>query len=324
MSDWHASNSADWTPIGSRMITGHGGGVGPYQASYTIDLASGPVLNGSVSADIKLTESGVTGAGLVCRADPHWTFMAFYTAPENTSDDSTVARLGMFREGLLVPVAQLAEPVRLERGYNHFSLEFFSGRARGEIRAGERTYELTATCPQVPFPGHAGLVKFYGAGVLARSWAVERTQLPFVPAASRRTEGQKFEYDVFLCHASETAKEVQAIADALADRGISYWLDKERIKFGDSVTKKIEEGLLGSHYLLPCISKDLTARGWTRAEIGSALVPELRGDSSRITIPLLLAEAEPDDIPPLLRDKRWVSSTNKVEFDEFVSFLLSH
>ncbi|WP_406349071.1 toll/interleukin-1 receptor domain-containing protein [Streptomyces sp. NBC_01597] len=324
MNDWYASNSRDWTPLGSGMITGHGGGVGPYAASYTISLASETILNGSVSTAIRLTSRRATGAGLVCRADRNWTFVAFYTAPENPGDDTTVARLGVFREGVLTPIAQLEEPVTLARGFNRFTLEFYSGQIRGEIRADERTYELRASCAHIPFPGHVGLVKFYGAGVMARGWAAEQTRIPFITAAARRKEGQMFKYDVFLCHASQTADEVADIAKLLADRGVSYWLDKEQITYGDRISEKIEEGLRGSHYVLPCISKHISRSGWTRAEYGAILNAELSGDSTRIVVPLLLAEAETSDIPLLFRDKARVTSTNKVEFDRFIDFLLSN
>lgn len=323
MSDWHSSNSGEWT-IGSRLITGYGGGVGTYAASYAIDLASGPLLNGSVSAGIQFTDRWAAGAGLVCRADRNWTFVAFYAVSENADGNTAVARFGAFREGLLIPVAQLAEPVRLGKGYHHFSLEFFSGRMRGEIRTAQHTYELTANCPHVPFPGHAGLVKFYGSGLLAKSWTVERSHTPFAAPAPRRAGGQEYEFSVFLCHASEDTESVQLIAKALAAKGIRYWLDSEQINFGDRVSEKIEAGLRASRYILPCVSPALTERGWTRAEFGSVLNAELSGDSSRMVIPLMLTGAETDDIPLLFRDKRRVSSTNKVEFEEFVSFLLSH
>ncbi|MCX4905856.1 toll/interleukin-1 receptor domain-containing protein [Streptomyces sp. NBC_00878] len=324
MSTWHASNSAEWTPVGSRMITGHGGGMGPYDASYVIDLSSGPLLNGSVSAAVRLTDRGATGAGVVCRADRDWTFVAFYTAPDDPSEDTTVARLGVFQEGVLTPVAQLAEPVRLAPGYNRFTLEFFSGRIRGEIRAGDRTYELTALCPHIPFPGHTGLVKFYGAGVLAKSWSVEQTRMPFVAAGSRPAKGKDYPFDVFLCYASDTAEEVQAIAKTLAARGVSYWLDSNQINYGQRISVQIEAGLRSSRYLLPCISKNIAEREWTRAEFGGVLNAEFGGGWAPVTIPVLLADAEPDDIPFLVRDTRWVSSTNKVAFDEFISFVLSH
>ncbi|MFD9218657.1 toll/interleukin-1 receptor domain-containing protein [Streptomyces sp. NPDC060064] len=324
MNDWHPSHSGDWTAL-STMLTGHGGGIGEYAASYVTDLAPGPVLNGRVSADIRLTERWGTGAGLVCRADRDWTFVAFYTAPQVTAGTATtVARIGVFREGMLTPVAQLSEPVVLARGYNHFSLEFFSGRVRGEIRTGERTYELLANCPHVPFPGYAGLVRLYSAGVLAKSVVVERTQLPFVAPAVAEPGGREFVYDVFLCHSKEDAVEVGRIAAALAEKGISYWLDSEQISFGDFVTQKIDAGLQASHFVIPCISKNLTKGGWTKNEYGAILNAEFSGDSSRVAVPLMLAGAEVGDIPMTLRDKRRVSRTNKVEFEEFVSFLRSH
>ncbi|RXS73129.1 toll/interleukin-1 receptor domain-containing protein [Streptomyces sp. TM32] len=322
MSNWHVSNSSEWTPIGDRMLTGHGGGMGPYAASYAVDLAARPMLNGSVSADIRLTERRATGAGLVCRADVAWTFVAFYTAPQEADDETTVARFGVFREGLFIPLAQLQEPVQLTRGYNHFTLEFFAGRMRGEIKAGDRTYELTAVCPHVPFPGYAGLVKFYGAGVLAKSWSIEQTRMPIASAASRPA-GEKSKWDVFLCHTSDTKEEVKGLAKALAERGLTYWLDSEQIKPGDSVPGKINEGLGDSRYLLACISESSQSE-WVTAEYGGVLSRELSGESSTRIIPVLLADVEPKHIPILLRGKSYISSGNKTVFDEFISFLLSH
>lgn len=322
MSSWHVSDRSEWTAIGDRMITGHGGGVGPYAASYAVDRAAGRMLNGSVSADIRLTERRSVGAGLICRADLDWTFVTFYTAPQGAADETTVARFGVFREGMLIPVAQLREPVRLARGYNHFTLEFFSGRMRGEIRAENRIYELTAVCPHVPFPGYVGLVKFYGAGVLAKSWSMEQTVLPFVSAASRRVREQA-KWDVFLCHTSGAKEEVKELARALAKRGLTYWLDNEQIMPGDSVPEKINEGLGDSRFLLACVGE--SAQGeWARAEYGGVLSRELSGESPTRIIPVLLANAEPRHIPILLRGKRYISSANKTEFEEFISFLLSH
>ncbi|MFE0401470.1 toll/interleukin-1 receptor domain-containing protein [Streptomyces nigra] len=322
MSSWHVSDESEWTPIGDRMITGHGGGMGPYAASYAVNLAAGPMLNGAVSADIRLTERRSVGAGLVCRADPHWTFVTFYTAPQGAADETTVARFGVFREGTLIPVAQLQEPVRLARGYNHFTLEFFSGRMRGEIRAEDRTYELTATCPHVPFAGYSGLVKFYGAGVLAKSWSMEQTVLPIVSANSV-TARKRAKWDVFLCHTTGAKEEVKELARALAKGGITYWLDSEQIMPGDSVPEKIDEGLSDSRFLLACVG-DSPQGKWARTEYGGVLSRELAGESPARIIPVLLANAEPRHIPVLLRGKRYISSANKTEFEEFIRFLLSH
>lgn len=325
MNDWHPSPSAGWTALPA-LLTGHGGGIGTYDASYIVDLAPGQVLNGRVTADIRLTESWGTGAGLVCRADQDWTFVAFYTTPQIQGETrTTAARIGVFREGALTTVAQLPEPVVLSQGYHRFSLEFFSGTVRGEIRTGENRYELQANVPHVPFPGYAGLVRLYGAGVLARGVTVERTALPFATPPTAGDDTGDAAYDVFLCHAKEDAAEVEDIAAALKSRGIRYWLDSDdQINFGDFVTQKIEEGLQASRFVLPCISKNLRRRGWTRNEYGAILNAEFSGDSSRIAIPVMLTGAEDSDIPLLLRDKRRASHANKVEFEEFIRFLQSH
>src|SRR5262249_6603397 len=146
-----------------KMVVGYGGGVGDYQTSYAINISCGTVLNGRIEADIRLIERHAVGAGLICRADDRWTLLAFYTAPGSGKASSTVARMGFFKEGVFTPLAVFAEPVQLAESYNKYSLEFFSGRARGEIRTQEKVIELFADCPHLPFPGYVGLVKFYSA-----------------------------------------------------------------------------------------------------------------------------------------------------------------
>ncbi|MBT2384610.1 toll/interleukin-1 receptor domain-containing protein [Streptomyces sp. ISL-11] len=323
MNTWHASPSSDWT-TGDSLIAGHGGGIGEFGASYAVDLRTDPMLNGRIAADVRLTSPHGTGAGLVCRADTDWTFLTFHTAPEGPDDAATVARIGIFREGALTPVAALAEPVELSRGYNRFSLEFFSGQVRGEIRAGDRTYELHANCPHLPFPGRVGVVKFYGTGVLIKSVTAERTEMPFAVPQQERAGGE-FEYDVFLCHSHDDAEEVHRIAERLADNKIRYWLDRDRIDYGDAVTKKIEDGLQASRYVLPCVSGNLIRSGWARAEYGGILNTVFSGASRRKVIPLMLEQvaADQENIPILLRDLRRVSSFNKVEFAAFIDFLVS-
>ncbi|GAA0460663.1 toll/interleukin-1 receptor domain-containing protein [Streptomyces stramineus] len=321
MSTWHASPSSDWT-IGGSLIAGHGGGIGEFGASYAVDLSTDPILNGRITAEMRLTSPHGTGAGLVCRADTDWTFLSFHTAPEGPDDPGTVARIGVFREGVLTPIASLPEPVELSRGYNRFSLEFFSGHVRGEIRAGGRTYELHANCPHLPFPGRVGVVKFYGTGVLIKSVSAERTEMPFAAPQQERADGE-FPYDVFLCHSHEDAEEVHRIAERLEDSKIRCWLDVKEINFGDAVTEKIEAGLQGSRYVLPCISENLSRSGWTRAEYGGVLNAQFSGPSRRKVIPLMLEQVAEDEIPLLIRDLRRVSSANQVEFGAFIDFLIS-
>lgn len=320
MNSWRDINRDAWS-FSPRVIVGSGGGIGEYQAAYAINLTAGAILNGRIAAELQLSDRNPTGAGLVCRADEDWTFLAFYTAPSGDEEGTSRARIGLFKFGVFTQLAVLADPIQLsDTEFSQFSLEFFSGHIRGEIRTGSKAFELHANCPHVPFPGYVGLVKFYGTTVVVKGVTVEKTDMPF--AATRSQSGKKFEYDAFLCHSSADKPAVLQLAADLKAAGVIYWLDSEQIKYGDSITAKIESGLQASRYVVPCLSTNLTKSGWTRAEYGAILNAEFSGPSERVVIPLKLDDASDGEIPLLLRDKKRVTRSNQTEFGEFVRFLL--
>ena len=318
MSDWRDINKDAWT-FTRKVIVGSGGGFGEYKTAYAVNRANGILLNGRIAADLRISKKHVAGGGLICRGDEYWTFLAFYTSPAIAEKDSDIARIGLFKEGLFTQVATSNEPVHLTDDFNHFELEFFSGRLRGEIRTAEKAYELSAVCPHIPFPGYVGLVKFYGADILVKNVLIEKTDMPFATAVSNIS--RQFEYDVFLCHSSADKPIVEQIARNLRNAGITYWLDGEQIKFGDQITAKIEEGLQKSRYIVPCVSANVSVSGWARAEYGAVLNAELSGVSERVVIPLRLDDCNERDLPLLLRDKKRVTYSNKIEMAEFVQFL---
>ena len=322
MSTWRDINRDAWS-FTRKLIVGSGGGIGEYRTAYAVNLTTSPILNGRVAAEIRLSDRHTTGAGLVCRANDLWTFLAFYTAPGEGEADATVARVGLFKQGVFTTLAALPEPVRLpEKEYSQFSLEFFSGHLRGEIRTPDRVYELHANCPHLPFPGFVGLVKFYGADVVVKNVTVERTDMPF--AATRTRPTKPFRYDVFLCHSGADTPLVLQLAADLKAAGVAYWVDAEQLQFGDPITRKIEEGLQASRYLVPCVGANLAKSGWTRAEYGAILNAELSGPSERMVIPLKIEDCDDRDVPLLLRDKKRVTYSNRTEFAEFTRFLLRH
>lgn len=318
MGTWRDVNRDSWT-FSRKAVFGAGGGAGIYRISYAIDLEPGQVLNGKISADIRLVDRYATGAGLVCRADDSWSFISFYVAPSEKAATSTVARLGAMRYGNLVPIAVASEPVLLEDDYAHFSLEFFSGQLRGVIRSGSKTYSVSARASHVPFSGFCGLLKMYGAEVVATNILIERTEMQF---SASHVAKQNFDFDVFLCHSSADKPVVLDMARAFRDNGIRYWLDSEQIDFGASITQKIEDGLKRSKFIVPCLSENLSKSGWTRAEYGAILNAEFSGTSERVVVPVKVSDALSDSaIPLLLRDKKRVLYTNSVEFGQFLAFL---
>lgn len=318
MSTWRDINKDSWT-FTRRLIVGYGGGVGKYKTSYAINEESGLILNGKISVDLKITDRYSTGAGIICRADSSWSFLTFYTAPYADNGEFTSARIGLFKQGVFSPLVTLNEEVYLDEEFNQFSLEFFSGHIRGEIITSERTYEITHTCPQIPFPGHVGLVKFYSTGVSAKNIFIEKTDMSFEKKTIQKTD--TFEYDVFICHSSKDKPLIENIIRELKKENIRYWFDAEQINFGDPITQKIENGLRKSRYVMPCLSANLNASGWIKAEYGSILNAEFSGSTERIVIPLKLDNSNDSEIPFLLRDKKRVTYSNKIEFAEFLKFL---
>lgn len=137
----------------------------------------------------------------------------------------------------------------------------------------------------------------------------------------QRFPGNPFEFDVFICHSSKDKTIISILIEDFKKENITYWIDADQIDFGDSITEKINEGLEASNYIIPCISKNLRASGWTKAEYGSILNREFSGNSKRKVIPLILENCDVNDIPPLLSDKKRVTYSDKTEFKEFIHFL---
>jgi hypothetical protein len=54
------------------------------------------------------------------------------------------------------------------------------------------------------------------------------------------------QFDVFLSHSSKDKAVVRDIAERLQEDDVRVWLDEEQIKPGDSIPRKIEEGLVQS------------------------------------------------------------------------------
>lgn len=94
--------------------------------------------------------------------------------------------------------------------------------------------------------------------------------------------------DVFLCHASEDKPAVvEPLAKALEAAGISYFLDAEKILWGDSVTNVINRALVGSRFVLVVISSKSLDKHWPLREMNAALAREASDGTTRV-LPLLV------------------------------------
>lgn len=85
----------------------------------------------------------------------------------------------------------------------------------------------------------------------------------------------KKEWDAFISHASEDKDTiVRELANSLEKLGLSVWYDEFSLKVGDSLTQKIDEGLLKSNFGIIVISKNFLTKKWTDYEYRSLLSKE--------------------------------------------------
>lgn len=86
-------------------------------------------------------------------------------------------------------------------------------------------------------------------------------------ASEMATERQP-EFDVFVSHASEDKDAVvRPLAEALTDRGVSVWYDEFELRVGDSLRRKIDQGIARSRFGLVVVSKPFFAKGWPQYEL---------------------------------------------------------
>ena len=89
----------------------------------------------------------------------------------------------------------------------------------------------------------------------------------------RARQGQ--EYDLFLAHASED-KDVIArpLYSALVTEGISVWFDEAVLEIGDSLRRKIDEGLAKCRYGVVILSPTFLNKQWPQRELDGLVARE--------------------------------------------------
>lgn len=117
--------------------------------------------------------------------------------------------------------------------------------------------------------------------------------------------------DIFICHASEDKQKViEPIVTAFKQVNISYWYDKAEIKWGDSITKKVNEGLSISRFVMVVLSSAFLDKNWPQRELYSVLNIEAALGDAKI-LPLVVGANKQErqvifEKLPLLNDKAYL------------------
>ena len=125
-----------------------------------------------------------------------------------------------------------------------------------------------------------------------------------VVASSSATDERSVAHDIpaplraFLCHASEDKQLVRRLAHDLHANGIDTFFDEWEIKAGDSLRRKIDEGIETCTHFLVVLTPTSVAKPWVNAELDAGFVKKVDGQA--VLIPLRSGLGV-DQLPPLLR-----------------------
>jgi TIR domain len=93
------------------------------------------------------------------------------------------------------------------------------------------------------------------------------------------------QWDAFICHASEDKKDfVDPFAHRLRDSGLSVWYDVFSLKLGDSLRRKIDEGLAKSRYGIVVLSRHFFSKEWPQNELDGLMIREIAG--TKVILPI--------------------------------------
>ena len=112
-------------------------------------------------------------------------------------------------------------------------------------------------------------------------------------------------HNLFISYAREDSAVVETICKEIKGQGLSYWIDSEGLRWGDSFPSKMAEAVTQSQYVLLCISKAFAASMWCRKELDLAITISNRRDlENRPHILPLLLDGDPSFISelPIIQD----------------------
>lgn len=124
---------------------------------------------------------------------------------------------------------------------------------------------------------------------IARELAIKRDGLLLDDMRARRVYAAALgkKWDVFICHASEDKDAfVRPLARALEVSGLSVWFDESTLTIGDSLRRKIDEGLANSRYGIVVLSDKFFEKNWPQQELDGLASKEVAGTGAKVILPV--------------------------------------
>lgn len=106
---------------------------------------------------------------------------------------------------------------------------------------------------------------------------------------------------VFVCYSHNQKEFAEKLANDLVENRILVWWDEWEIKVGESLRRKVENGMKNSSYLAVIFSRDSIKSAWVNEELDAAFVKQLE-ERRVFVLPIIYENV---DIPPLFKGKKY-------------------
>ena len=123
-------------------------------------------------------------------------------------------------------------------------------------------------------------------------------------------DSPEMSYDFFVSHASEDKEEfVRELVQALEARGAKVWYDEFMLKVGDSLRRRIDQGLRNSRFGIVVLSEHFFKKEWPNKELDGLFQLEDKGEKRILPIWHKISKDEIIKYSPLIADKFALNSS---------------
>ena len=118
--------------------------------------------------------------------------------------------------------------------------------------------------------------------------------------------------DTFICHASEDKESIaRPLADVMRELGIHAWFDQFEIGLGDSIRRKIDQGLASCRSATVILSRPFFTKNWTQYEMDGIIQRHVQGEIALFPIRHAITIEEIRSHSPSLADIASLSSSEQ-------------
>lgn len=128
-----------------------------------------------------------------------------------------------------------------------------------------------------------------------------------------QTDTVSASYDVFVSHASEDKESfVDEFVEELEKQGLSVWYDTKKIKWGDSLREKIDEGLSNARFGVVVLSPSYIdeKKYWTKAELDALFQVESINGKTILPIWHNLTKKQVEAYSPIIAGRKAMTTAS--------------